>query len=128
MGCPKMKNKAAFAIGRHCPNLESLNLGRCPDIKDAGVIAIAEGCPKLQTVNLAGCKTISERAVCSIADNCKALQMLNVTGCEDVTENGMKELLRGLPFTEMARTYIGFKPRKNYRQVRLKYSGIHWRQ
>ena len=114
-----MKNKAAFAIGRHCPNLESLNLGRCPDIKDAGVMAIAEGCPKLQTVNLAGCKTISERAVCSIADNCKALQMLNVTGCEDVTENGMKELLRGLPFTEMARTYIGFKPRKNYRQVRL---------
>eukprot|EP00943_MAST-04B_sp_MAST-4B-sp1_P005420 g5420.t1 len=120
MGCNKMTNKAAYAIGKYCPNVESLNVGRCPGIKDAGVIAMAEGCPKLQSVNLAGCKTISELAVCSIADNCKALQMLNVTGCEDVTENGMKELLRGLPFTELARTYIGFKPRQNYRKIRLK--------
>ena len=87
---------------------------RCPDMKDKGVIAMAEGCPKLQSVNLAGCKTISELAVCAIADHCKAIQMLNVTGCEDVTENGMKELLRGLPFTDLARTYIGFKPKNNF--------------
>ncbi len=120
MGCVKMTNRAGYAIGKHCPNLESLNVGRCPDMKDKGVIAMAEGCPKLQSVNLAGCKTISELAVCAIADHCKAIQMLNVTGCEDVTENGMKELLRGLPFTDLARTYIGFKPKNNYRKIRLK--------
>jgi hypothetical protein len=118
-GCMKIRDRALGALGKFCPELESVNFGRCPLISDKGVIAVAEGCPKIQSVNLAADVLISEKAVCSIADNCKSLQMLNVTGCEDVTENGMKELLRGLPFTTMAQTYIGFKPREGYRHIRI---------
>ena len=47
MGCVKMTNRAGYAIGKHCPNLESLNVGRCPDMKDKGVIAMAERLSKI---------------------------------------------------------------------------------
>ena len=118
-GCMKVTDLALKALGKYCNNLESVNFGRCPLITDKGVIAVANGCPRIQSVNLAACVNLSENGICAIAFNCKALQMLNVTGCEDVTENGMKELLRGLPFTQMARTYVGFKPKDGYRHIRL---------
>ena len=70
-------------------------------------------------VNLAGCPKISEGGVCYLAFNCKGLQMLNVTGCQDVTENGLIELLKGLPFVELAKTFFGFKPKDRAPQLKI---------
>ena len=47
------------AIGHHCNQLQSLNLGWCENVGDVGVISLAAGCPDLRTVDLCGCVRIT---------------------------------------------------------------------
>jgi len=47
------------AIGHHCNQLQSLNLGWCEQVSDVGVMSLAYGCPDLRTLDLCGCVLIT---------------------------------------------------------------------
>lgn len=121
--CVQIGNKALKALGKHCPMLKSLNVARCVGVTDPGVAAVGEGCRHLQSLNLAGCMKVSERGVCFVAFHCKGLQYLNVSGCEEITTRGLSELLSGLPYVQMAKSFMGFNPKPD--AVQLKVRGWH---
>jgi hypothetical protein len=100
--------------------LSSLNLRWCSRVTDDGLLALSKGCKLLNSLNLAGCNKVTESGVCAVACECKGLQLLNLNGVEKVTENSLTQLLLGLPFSERAESFVGFKPRSNATELRFK--------
>ncbi len=118
-GCSLVGDNALRRLGEFCKELRSINLARCAKVSDLGLKALCTGTSKLQGLNLAGCIQITELGIFFVVNNNKALQVLNVTGCERVTQRGLQEMLRGLPYVELAKSYTGFKPVPNVANRKL---------
>lgn len=117
--CKNITNLSAKYIGKYLNNLMSLNLSYCSNITDVGIKMISQGCLKLQAVNLIYLNQITDLSLFHLVTNCKILMYLNITGCEQITVNGVKNLIMGLPYVELSKSYLGFKPIDNYLEKKL---------
>lgn len=117
--CSEIGDPALRALGQSCIKLRSVNFSRCSRITDEGLRALCQDATKLQALNLAGCIEVSEMGIYFVVRNNKALQILNVTGCELISQEGLQQMLRGLQFVELAKSYTGFKPRSKAAQLKL---------
>jgi hypothetical protein len=117
-GCTLVGDASLRAAGARCAELRSLSLQLCSRVSDRGLEALA-ACRHLQALNLAGCAQVSELGVFFVVSHNKALGTLNVTGCDQVSQRGLQEMLRGLPFVELAQSFAGFKPRERVAELKL---------
>jgi hypothetical protein len=79
-----------FAIGMHCPKLESINLKGGKFITDAGMGFLATKCPQMKSFNLQGCKSLTNHTLERIAKEYHSnLLELNVEGCPKIDETGL---------------------------------------
>ena len=118
-GCPKLTNKTACAIAANCPNLRSLNVYKCNNISDMGINAVLVNCKNLQALNVAGLLKLKETILYNISQSCPGMMMLNITGCEQISTRGLKALIEGLKFVELAVSFFGFKPKDQYIEKRM---------
>lgn len=92
-GCVKAVSDTALqAIGHHCNQLQSLNLGWCEQVSDVGVMSLAYGCPDLRTLDLCGCVLITDDSVIALADRCPHLKSLGLYYCKNITDRAMYSL------------------------------------
>jgi len=70
---------AVSAIGKHCPQLISLDVSNCVKLADEALEAVAGGAVEL--LRLKGCGRLSLEVVCATIQRCRALQVLDVRNC-----------------------------------------------
>jgi hypothetical protein len=51
--CLCLSDEVLITIGRNCPDLRALHLGKCPEITNSGLSSVAKSCKFLSLVNLA---------------------------------------------------------------------------
>ncbi|KAI8474911.1 MAG: hypothetical protein J3K34DRAFT_517768 [Monoraphidium minutum] len=95
-----MTDDLARALGRRCPQLESLEVYferySFPTelLTDEGVIALSEGCRRLSSLVLVNCDYVSDRSLYAVAANCKGLRELQLGGySENITDGGLTVLV-----------------------------------
>jgi len=116
-----LTNKTVLAIANSCPDLQSLNISKCVNVSNKAVIALANSCSKLQALNLSGLVKLDESPLLPLITGCLGLYLLNVNGCEKITVKGLKAIVAGKSYVEMAVAFMGFRPVDEY--VERKLSG-----
>ena len=56
--CDRLGNSCICSLGRHCGELEKINIVYS-DVSDDAITSLAEGCPRLLDLNVAFCDTIT---------------------------------------------------------------------
>ena len=71
-GC-EVDNAVVWALARHCPDLEGLNISGSTQVTDEGIIPLVYACRKLGYLGLAGCIGVGDHGVYSIAMKCPVM-------------------------------------------------------
>ena len=111
--CILLGDATMKALGENCKNLKSLNMSRCVEVTDLGLNHLASGCHEIQSLNISGCRHVTELGICHIGVNCRSLNLLNVSGCMKITQAGLEQLVLGLKYVTLAKSFFGFIPEKN---------------
>ena len=60
--CDRLGNSSICSLGRHCGELEKINIVYS-DVSDDAITSLAEGCPRLLDLNVAFCDTITDTSM-----------------------------------------------------------------
>ncbi|CAL1412614.1 unnamed protein product [Linum trigynum] len=94
----KLTDRSLYALAHGCPNLVKLNISGCTSFSDHGIEYLTGFCRKLKILNLCGCVgAATDLALQAIGRNCNQLQSLNLGWCENVGDVGVMSLAYGCP-------------------------------
>jgi hypothetical protein len=68
----------------HCPQLNTLLLGKCAGVSDAGIIALTQGCTQLSTFTLTECAQLTDAGYSALGT--VPLQVLKLYECTQLTD------------------------------------------
>ena len=109
---PEGINEVLEVVGRTCPNLRTIDLGReqpasmwdsesrdhvSYGLRDTVVQTIARGCPQLQKFRVARASLLTNESIVAIAQNCPRLTALGVIGCSLIGDASIVAIARGCP-------------------------------
>ncbi|KAK1550218.1 hypothetical protein Q3G72_015617 [Acer saccharum] len=86
--CPGFGDVSLAALGKLCPQLQSLDLSGLQGITDAGFLPVLKSCEAgLVKVNLSGCVNLTDKAVSTMAElHGWTLEMLSLDGCRKISD------------------------------------------
>ncbi|KAG7807036.1 hypothetical protein KL921_004460 [Ogataea angusta] len=130
--CEHITDAGLYAIGTHCPNLETLNCGRHTKgslVTDASISHIVANC-NLKTLGVAGCG-VSDAVLWSLAyQKGHQLERLSLNSCWRLTDAGISSVLmmdrfprlavleiRRLTGLQQLRPIVEFKKRQLRRKI-----------
>lgn len=89
--CPGFTSCSLSAVGRICPNLQKIDLGRLVGISDAGILPLVESSKSgLVKVNLEECANLSDVSISALVEaHGSSLKLLNLDGCKKVTDRSL---------------------------------------
>ncbi|KAJ0231734.1 hypothetical protein HA466_0296030 [Hirschfeldia incana] len=116
-GNRNMRDECLVKISRHCPFVETLEMGQCPDITEDGILEVLRNCSELTSLDLSGCSGIrsldaldfelpkletlracgtwnDDQALGLIGKRCPGLLRLDLRGCLNVRSRGVKEVVQ----------------------------------
>jgi len=84
-------------IGKHCPNLEILNLQAGMSITATGFQVMIANLHKLKWLSIDFCTGVNDACLQEIGKSCPELEYLSTAGCPSLTDPGLKAVTVGCP-------------------------------
>eukprot|EP00899_Mesostigma_viride_P017713 jgi/Mesvir1/25943/Mv20937-RA.1 len=110
VGYTQVTDDGLTQVAAHCHRLRRLCLSNCDRVTNVGIRQIGEGCPRLRWVDLPLFSTrVWDRGIRSLVEHCGNLRRLNLAGLTEITDDSVLTAAHYCPqleFLDVARCTI----------------------
>ncbi|KAK3308364.1 uncharacterized protein B0T15DRAFT_106438 [Chaetomium strumarium] len=125
----QISETSIYAIAKHCPRLQGLNVSGCRRISNESLIQLARNCRQIKRLKFNNCTQITDEAVLAFAENCPNILELDLHQCREIGNEPVSRVLtKGKSLRELHlancdlvddSAFLSLPPNRTYENLRI---------